>query len=353
MNQGASEYVQSGGSACYIMFDLEWNQSADGKTGEILGLPFEIIEIGAVKLDENFRKVGEFSRVICPTIYKKLHFKVLEIMHVGMEELKKGGEPFPDVAREFLQWCREGNGVEIRPIFCTWGNMDLTELQRNLAYYGQENPFPYPLLYYDVQKLYNILYKQNSKDKLPLEKAVQEQGIPENGPFHRALDDARYTAAVLQSLEFERAKEYLSLDYYRLPRDAEEEIYLVFPDYSKYVSRLFSTREEAIADKTVTDMLCYRCNRMLKKKLRWFTANQRNYYGLAYCPEHGFVRGKIRMRRVARDQLYCVKTIKLTDEEGAAALLAKKEEMTGKRRKHRKRARIRRRRAGGIKKKEG
>lgn len=350
MNQNASKYVQGGSPARYIVFDLEWNQSADGKTGEMPGLPFEIIEIGAVKLDENFRMIGEFSRVIRPTIYKKLHFKVLEIMHVGMEELKRRGEPFTDAAREFLQWCREEKGAEIRPIFCTWGNMDLTELQRNLAYYGQENPFPYPLLYYDVQKLYNILYKQNSKDKLPLEKAVQEQGIAENAPFHRALDDARYTAEVLRSLDFEAAKEYLSLDYYRLPQDAEEEVYLVFPDYSKYVSRLFPSREDAIADKTVTDILCYRCNRMLKKKVRWFTANQRNYYGLACCPEHGLVRGKIRMRRVEGDQVYCVKTIKLTDEEGAAALLAKKEEMAGKRRK---RARIRRLRAGVTKKKEG
>ena len=37
----------------YIVLDLEWNQSSRGKQYTVLGLPFEIIQIGAVKLDEN------------------------------------------------------------------------------------------------------------------------------------------------------------------------------------------------------------------------------------------------------------------------------------------------------------
>ena len=41
----------------YIVLDLEWNQSPRGKAGERFGLPFEIIEIGAVRLDE--------SRTVC------------------------------------------------------------------------------------------------------------------------------------------------------------------------------------------------------------------------------------------------------------------------------------------------
>ena len=35
----------------YIVFDLEWNQCPDGKEREVPALPFEIIEIGAVKLN--------------------------------------------------------------------------------------------------------------------------------------------------------------------------------------------------------------------------------------------------------------------------------------------------------------
>ena len=35
----------------FIVLDLEWNQSPAGKEGSMNRLPFEIIEIGAVKLN--------------------------------------------------------------------------------------------------------------------------------------------------------------------------------------------------------------------------------------------------------------------------------------------------------------
>ncbi len=36
----------------YIVFDLEWNQSPGGKKYSNSRLPFEMIEIGAVKMNE-------------------------------------------------------------------------------------------------------------------------------------------------------------------------------------------------------------------------------------------------------------------------------------------------------------
>ena len=38
----------------YIVLDLEWNQSAKGKKYALPGMPFEIIQMGAVKLNEQF-----------------------------------------------------------------------------------------------------------------------------------------------------------------------------------------------------------------------------------------------------------------------------------------------------------
>ncbi len=45
----------------YIVFDLEWNQSPEGKGNSIENLPFEIIEIGAVKLDSHLQLISEFD----------------------------------------------------------------------------------------------------------------------------------------------------------------------------------------------------------------------------------------------------------------------------------------------------
>ena len=50
----------------YIVLDLEWNQSPNGKGTENKAVPFEIVEIGAIKLNADFEIVSEFSEIIAP-----------------------------------------------------------------------------------------------------------------------------------------------------------------------------------------------------------------------------------------------------------------------------------------------
>lgn len=56
----------------YIVFDLEWNQGYSSKEESEKPLPFEIIEIGAVKLDENLNVIDSFHRIIKPVVYTEL-----------------------------------------------------------------------------------------------------------------------------------------------------------------------------------------------------------------------------------------------------------------------------------------
>lgn len=304
----------------YIVFDLEWNQSPDGKEKSINRLPFEIIEIGAVKLDEQFQKKSEFHKLIAPRVYKQMHYKISEVTRMSMEELQEQGEKFEDAAAEFIQWC----GTDF--IFCTWGSMDITELQRNMSYYEMRLSFPKPLFYYDIQKLYTLL-RGDTKEKPSLDTAAEELGVIEARPFHRALDDAYYTGKVLASMDFKSVQPYLSVDYYRLPGNREEELYLEFPRYSKYVSRVFQTKEAALEDKTVTDILCPSCKRMLRKKIHWFSFNQKVYFSLGICPVHGHVQGKIRMKKTDSGSVYVVKVLKHIDEERAESIFQRKDEL--------------------------
>lgn len=311
----------------YIVFDLEWNQSPGGRQDSIEEMPFEIIEIGAVKMDEDFRFVDEFHRLICPQVYTKLHYMISDVTHINIEELRQQGRFFPEAADEFFAWCGQD------AVFCTWGSMDLTELQRNLAYYVMENPFPRPLLFYDVQKLYGLFYRNG--ERLSLDGAVEELELKAERPFHRALDDAWYTARVLARLSEEPGPEvflpYQSIDYFRLPETKKEEIHMVFPGYSKYVSRIFPSKEDAMKDRSVTRISCYECGRALRAKIRWFTPNQKVYQSLACCPEHGWIRGKIRLKKVDEDQVFVIKTLKLTDDAGAELVAARREEVRKKR----------------------
>lgn len=54
----------------YIVFDLEWNQNPAGKKSRNDKLPFEIIEIGAVKVNSRKEITDSFHRLIKPQVYK-------------------------------------------------------------------------------------------------------------------------------------------------------------------------------------------------------------------------------------------------------------------------------------------
>ncbi len=111
----------------YIVLDLEWNQSStpDGSNPE---MPFEIVEMGAVKLGNDRKMISEFSRLIKPQVYTTMHQITGRLIHLQMQQLQNG-DPFPEVYKDFKSWCGD------EPFFCTWGPLDLTELQKNMRYY--------------------------------------------------------------------------------------------------------------------------------------------------------------------------------------------------------------------------
>ena len=57
------------------------------------------------------------------------------------------------------------------------------------------------------------------------------------------------------------------------------------------------------------------CGKNLRKKMRWFTSNNKNYYCVAHCDKHGYMKAKLRIRKDCNNKLYAVKTLKFVDEE--------------------------------------
>lgn len=293
----------------YIVLDLEWNQSPDGKGSSCPDMPFEIIEIGAVKLDGDFNIISEFKSQIKPRLYLKIHNKVSEILNLTMDELMKNGRSFEVVIREFMDWCGKDY------IFCTWGCTDLVELQRNMKHYKIKYVFPKPFLFYDLQKLYSI----NFLDKVTrptLSKAIEEQNIEADCDYHTAVNDARYSAQIMQILDFEAVRAYYSVDTYNIPSNKKEEVYLNFGEYGKYISRGFNSRENAATDRTVRNTKCYICNKSLKKHIKWFASGTKSYYGLFECEEHGFMRGRIRVKCTDNNKYFAIRTLRMIDEQG-------------------------------------
>ena len=70
-------------------------------------------------------------------------------------------------------------------MFGTWGPQDLTELQKNMRFFGMEPLGKGPVRFYDIQKLFSIAY-EDQKVRRSLEYAVDYLQIPKDIPFHRA-----------------------------------------------------------------------------------------------------------------------------------------------------------------------
>ena len=290
----------------YIVFDLEWNQGDAPVTKDNKTLVFEIVEIGAVKLNEKREKIDEFARLIKPQVHKHMHRITGKLIHLSMEDLEQG-EKFEDVAKEFLQWCGED------PKFCTWGPLDLTEFQRNLDFFGMPLLSDRPLAFYDVQKLYSLAY-DNGKSRRGLESAIDELNIPKDIPFHRALADAEYTAKIFRLLG-EKALTRISFDTYVTPKTKKQEIRITFDNYEKYISREFANKEDILENIEIMSTKCYLCKKNLKRVVKWFTPNGKHYYSVAYCEKHGYMKAKVRIKKAENDKLYVVKTCRFISGE--------------------------------------
>ena len=317
----------------YIVFDLEWNQSNTGREPEIEDLPFEIIEIGAVKLNNEMKFISEFSQLVKPKVYQELHYITRKLIHIQMEELQCG-KPFPLVMDEFLEWCGKDS------IFCTWGPLDLVELQRNMRFYDMEPLSDKPFKFLDVQKLFSLAY-EDGKTRRNLEYAIDFLKIDKDIPFHRAFSDAYYTGKVLEKInnaEVDRENRILSnysFDVFNLPKKKKDEIYVTFDNYAKYISREFNDKSDILLDKTVMNTKCYICRKNNKRVIKWFTPNGKHYYCVSCCDKHGYMKSKIRIRKSEEGKVYVVKTMKFISTEEVDLIVTKQEKAKEIRRKKR------------------
>ena len=303
----------------YIVFDLEWNQSP---TGRVIAnkngsrIPFEIIEIGAVKLDENKNVISSFDRLIRPQVYFKFHKVVENMLPITMKDLQKGKD-FKTVYEEFINWC----GTDF--YFCTWGEADLMQFQRNMSFYGIENNFPMPFLYFDLQKVYSKQYLDDNMTP-SLESAVKALDIAQSMQYHRAIHDAQYTAQIMQKLKDEDLIENVSVDTFRIPKRPADEIRKRSRFSEEYITRGFDCKEKATKYRELRKGSCFICSETMDRVVRWFSDNK-NYYAVFKCKKHGLISAKFKVKKSDLGYFYGVRNMSRIDESAAETIKEKRD----------------------------
>lgn len=179
----------------YVIFDLEWNQPPveTAAVTEPVYLEGEIIELGAVKLNDAFEPVDELRLYITPQYYTKMHRKIAALTGIHDRDLLSRGVPFPEAFAAFQTWC----GEEFA--YMTWSMSDLPMLVDNMRLHGIDAA-ELPVCY-DIQRMFSReIMRENGR--FSLDHALEVLG--ERGDTaHDALHDARNTAKVCGHLDLE------------------------------------------------------------------------------------------------------------------------------------------------------
>lgn len=174
----------------YIVVDFEMNPIAAQYKEERQISRSEIIEIGAVVLDESFLVLGEFKTLVKPQFNDQIE-KRYETLTGISTQMVCGAPTFATAYEMFVKWC-ESYGSEYEVY--AWSDSDYHQLvsEMKLKNYTKEEMM-HPLKnWFNFQKEYTE--KLGLERIMSLEKALDYAGIAFEGHMHDALCDAKNTA---------------------------------------------------------------------------------------------------------------------------------------------------------------
>ena len=174
----------------YIILDLEFNSTKIANTDKHIN---EIIEIGAVKLNDRFIEYDSFTSMVKPIFSKKLNSFVKKITSISDSELKKANT-FDVVIDKFIKWC----DADENTIFLTWSDTDLHVLVENYKEILKYDSVDFIKNYADLQKYIQNFIKTENNNQISLKSAAEFYNInTENFKLHRAEDDSRVCGKIL------------------------------------------------------------------------------------------------------------------------------------------------------------
>jgi len=181
----------------YIVVDLEMNNIAKENKG-LIRCKQEVIEIGAVMLDERYNEISSFRTYVKPEFNTVIETKITNLTGITTEMVEEA-PLFIEAFEMFANWCLgTGDDIEIY----AWSDSDYNQVRKELTakeYIPSEKISPVSAVKWtDLQKMVNV--RIGMKQQLSLETAINLSGIELKGRMHDALDDARNSSVFLDVL---------------------------------------------------------------------------------------------------------------------------------------------------------
>ncbi len=184
---------QGKGSMKHVVVDLEMNPVSREFREVRRALNDEVIEIGAVKLDENFRQVEEFQHYVRPE-YGEIRSHITKLTGIT-KDMVADKETFRVVFRKFLEWI----GQEDVTIY-SWSMSDIKQLRQECRWKWKEFDVKWLAAHWvDLQKQFDD--RLGLHNSLALKHALGAMDRDFEGTQHTALADAANTSAILALMQ--------------------------------------------------------------------------------------------------------------------------------------------------------
>lgn len=188
----------------FIVYDLEFNQdfsvrkggrkkSGPKSCGPSLRPCFEVIQIGAIKLDQERNNTDRFNRLVKPTIYPEVSPFITELTGITTNQLSNEAN-FSEIYKDFIEFTSAED-----PVLCVWGMADLKELYLNIEFHKLDRNLM-PRKYINLQQYATLHFGMPKHRPVKLKTAAEQLKIPLLHPFHNAYYDAYYTAEIFKKL---------------------------------------------------------------------------------------------------------------------------------------------------------
>lgn len=182
----------------YIVIDLEWN---NGYSKQHHCFVNEIIEIGAVMLDEQLEIVDTFTQLLQPSYVKKLSKRFVDLTKITAQEVEENGVSFDEAINRFRDWCGEEENV-----FLSWSNSDLFALIKNFELHTGDVIVDFMDNYCDAQRFCMRVMQMPFNQQIGLAKCAEMLDISvDTEKLHRALADCYLTVECLNAV-FDEAR---------------------------------------------------------------------------------------------------------------------------------------------------
>jgi 3'-5' exoribonuclease 1 len=154
----------------------------------------EIIEIGAVLCDgETLTPCGEFQTFVKPLRHPKLTRFCTQLTTITQADVETA-PPFAVAVQRLSAWLRERDALG-KILFCSWGDYDKNQLQRQERQGGVRLPLGRDHL--NLKEAFRRRSSHGDDSKLGTGQALRRLKLRFDGTAHRGIDDARNIAKLL------------------------------------------------------------------------------------------------------------------------------------------------------------